>query len=126
MVQTGIDLIEISRIKKSMENPRFLARVFSSEEIEMFRDRNFPVQTIAANFCAKEALAKAMGCGIRGFSLAEVSVLRDNLGRPYFKLHGAAAGLAEKCGSSFSVSLTHTRQYAAAVVICAGDKGDLK
>lgn len=47
-------------------------------------------ETIAANFAAKEAFAKALGTGVRGFSLNEVSVLRGELGAPYIKLAGNA------------------------------------
>ncbi|MDD2956171.1 MAG: holo-ACP synthase [Oscillospiraceae bacterium] len=121
---TGIDMVEIGRIRKSMENPRFLTRVFSSEEQELFRERGFPPQTVAANFCAKEAFSKALGTGLRGFALSEISVLRDELGKPWIKLDGAALELAKRGGYSFSLSLTHTREYAAAVVICTGLKGE--
>jgi holo-[acyl-carrier protein] synthase len=127
MIQTGIDLVEIKRIQKSMKNPRFLTRVFSSDEIAMFRERKFPVQTVAANFCAKEAFAKALGCGIRGFAFKDISVLRDSLGRPYLRLDGPAEAMAKAAGAqSFSVSLTHTRSCAAAVVVCECRKGEEK
>ena len=124
-IVTGIDLVEIGRIAKSMENPRFLERVYSPEELELLRSRakaDTPlhlspsaVNTAAANFCAKEAFAKAMGTGVRGFSLSEVSVLRDELGRPYLSLSGNAAKLAQ--GLILSVSLTHAKDYASAVVM---------
>lgn len=73
--------------------------------------------TIAASFAAKEAFSKALGTGIRGFALAEVSVLRDSLGAPYFALSGRAARLAEERGLRFSVSLSHTEDLAAAFVV---------
>ncbi len=117
MVTTGIDLIEISRIEKSLENPRFLTRVFSVEEVALFRERGFRAETIAASFAAKEAFSKALGTGIRGFWLTEVSVLRDPLGKPYFRFEGNARRLVQEAGLSFSVSLTHTSTTAAAFVI---------
>ena len=119
MVQlfTGIDLIKIERIEKSIRSPRFLARVFSAEEIALFRRRGMRPETMAANFAAKEAFAKALGTGVRGFALGEVAVLRDSLGAPYFALSGRAKELAEGRGLAFSVSLTHTDELAAAFVV---------
>lgn len=117
MLTTGIDLVKISRIEKSMVNPRFLTRVFSVAEQAMLKKRKNPVQTAAANFAAKEAFSKAMGTGIRGFWLNEVSVLRDELGKPYFVLEGKAEILANQAGLQFSVSLTHTEDTAAAFVV---------
>ncbi len=122
MLTTGIDLIEISRIEKSMENPRFLTRVFSVEELALLQERNFRAETVAASFAAKEALAKALGTGVRGFALREISVLRDSLGKPYFQFDGRAKELVEASGLSFSVSLTHTETTAAAFVIGFSDK----
>lgn len=117
MIQTGIDLIEIDRIKKSIKNPRFLSRVFSPAELRFFSQRSFNPSTIAANFCAKEAFAKAMGTGIRGFALNEVTVLRDGRGAPYILLTGKAKELAKKQGVTLSLSLTHTHTYASAIVL---------
>lgn len=112
----GVDLTEVERIKRSIKNKRFLQRVFSAEELELFESRSMNPQTIAANFAAKEAFAKALGTGVRGFSLNEVSVLRDGLGAPYIKLCGNAEKLALKSGLCFSVSLSHTNELAVAFV----------
>ncbi|MBQ4152902.1 MAG: holo-ACP synthase [Oscillospiraceae bacterium] len=117
MVTTGIDLIKIDRMKEAMKNPRFLTRVFSVAELSLFEERNYRAETVAANFAAKEAFSKALGTGVRGFSLNEVSVLRDTLGKPYFLLEGRAKQLAEQAGLFFSVSLTHTEDTAAAFVV---------
>lgn len=118
-IQTGIDLVETGRIQKSLQNPRFLTRVFSKDERDLFARMRDAVPTIAANFAAKEAFSKAMGTGVRGFLLAEVSVLRNELGAPYLALSGQAQKLAE--GLCFSVSLTHTEHYASAVVVAYSD-----
>ena len=115
MLITGFDLIEIDRIANSMKNPRFLTRVFSDEELALFESRKFAVQTIAANFAAKEAFSKALGTGLRGYALREVSVLRNELGAPYFSLSGNAKKLCE--GIELSLSLSHTDTLAAAFVV---------
>ena len=116
MLMVGIDLIEIKRIKKSMQNPRFCKRVFGPSEWAFLQERGFSAQSAAASFCAKEAFAKALGTGVRGFSLAEVQLLREPSGRPYLSLCGRALLLAEERGLEFAVSVTHTKQYAAVVV----------
>ena len=116
----GIDLVEVARMEKSLQNPRFITRVFGvSEQALLTGPRRF--ERAAANFAAKEAFSKAMGTGIRGFSLSEVEVLRDGLGAPYLCLSGAAAELARGRGLRFSVSLTHERGMAAAVVMAERD-----
>lgn len=113
-LSNGIDMVEIKRIEKSLESKRFIDMVYSSEEQELLKERNFRAETAAANFCAKEAFSKALGTGVRGFSLNEVSVLRDSMGAPYLKLTGSALKLAGN--KIFSVSLTHTKDTAAAFV----------
>ena len=125
MVQlfTGIDLIKIERIEKSIRSPRFLARVFSAEDTAFFSSRGMRAETIAASYAAKEAFGKALGTGIRGFAFKEVAVLRDPLGAPYFALSGNAARIAEERGLRFSLSLTHTEELAAAFVVAWKEEG---
>lgn len=117
MLSSGIDLVEIRRIKKAMENPRFCSRVLGKTEYTQLELRGFPVQSVAASFCAKEAFSKAIGTGIVGFSLREVELLREKNGRPYLYLSGQAFKIAQKMRLRFTVSVTHTKEYAAAVVI---------
>lgn len=117
IIQTGIDLVEVERIQKSVARPGFLRRVFSLAEQQLFERRRNNPQTIAANFAAKEAFSKAMGTGVRGFEWNEVSLLRDELGKPYFVLSGNAKALCEQNGYLLSVSVTHTRSTAGAVVV---------
>ena len=119
-LQTGIDLVEVGRIQKSLRNSRFLQRIFSREERALFVQRGGNPQTIAANFAAKEAFAKALGTGVRGFALDEVALLRDQLGKPYFQLSGRALALVKEHQWTWAVSVTHTRAYASAVVVCYG------
>ena len=116
-MQVGIDLVEIARIERSLCHPRFLQRCFSEAERALFAARGTPPQTVAANFAAKEAFSKAMGSGIRGFSLAEVGVLRDEQGAPFLSLTARGLSLAESRRLSFSVSLSLSDTTAAAVVI---------
>ena len=120
----GIDSIEISRIEKSLKISGFLEKVFSAEDIDFFISRNMRAESIAANFAAKEAFSKALGTGIRGFSLNEISVLRDELGAPYLKLSGKALEAAARL--SFKVSITHTRDVATAIVLAIDEVTNYK
>lgn len=121
MISVGTDLVEISRIKQSLENPRFMTRVFGVSEQALFQCPR-GAERAAANFAAKEAFGKALGTGIRGFSLREVETLRDASGAPYLLLSGRAREIAEQRGLRLSVSLTHTREYAQAVVIACDNR----
>lgn len=117
MLLVGIDLVEIGRIKKSMKNPRFCSRVLGSTEYSQLKMRGFSAQSVAASFSAKEAFSKAIGTGLSGFSLGEVELLRTCDGKPWLKLSGSALEIAKQRNLRFSVSVTHTKEYAAAVVI---------
>lgn len=115
----GTDILEIRRIEKCLLNPRFVQRVFSLEEQAFLAQRNFNSATVTGSFCAKEAFAKAVGTGFRGFSFREISVLRDEKGAPFIRLEGNARTLfGEKLNSAaVSVSISHCREYATAVVL---------
>ncbi len=120
MYTTGIDIIEISRIKKSVSNDRFLNCVFSDKELKMFYAKADPYPSMAGNWAAKEAFSKALGTGVRGFSLNEISVLREQNGKPYLDLCGNAEKAAQ--GLSFSVSISHTYSLATAIVIAYNER----
>ena len=111
----GTDIIEISRIKKSMENPRFINEFFGEKEKEELKKRNFPSETAAGAFAGKEAFSKALGIGIVGFSLCEVQILHTANGKPYLHLSGRAKNIVGK--KQFDISISHTDTLAAATVI---------
>ncbi len=115
MFFVGIDMVEIKRISKCMKNPKFLNKILGLDEYESLKKRKFSEQSVAASFCAKEAFAKNIGTGIRNFNLREVQLLRKKNGAPYLKLSGSAFKLASR--RKFSVSVTHTKEYASVVVI---------
>ena len=116
LFEIGIDLIEIERIRKSMQNKSFLSRVLGAEEYEQLKQRGMLAQSVAGNFCAKEAFSKAVGTGFRGIKLKEVQIMRNNLNKPYIKLFGKAFELYGNKKHSFSVSISHTKFLAIAVV----------
>ncbi len=115
MLVSGIDLVEIKRIEKSLENDSFLPRFFGDEEIEFFKKKNMATESIAASFAAKEAFSKAVGTGLSGFALCEVQLLREESGKPYLAFSGKALELSKNY--QWSVSITHTNDVAAAMIV---------
>jgi holo-[acyl-carrier protein] synthase len=115
--EVGIDIIEIERVAKVLEKhgQRFLNRVYTPRERERYGAR---VQELAARFAAKEATMKALGTGIRGVRWSDIEVLPNRRGKPILILHETAKRRAELLGlTHFSVSLTHSRGDAMAIVI---------
>lgn len=111
----GIDLLEIERLELALERrPRLAERLFTDAERAYAAGRARPGQHLAARFCAKEAVAKALA--MDAWSFRDVEVLGGE-GPPRVRLSGAAAARAEALGVDVSVSLTHTRREAAAVAI---------
>jgi holo-[acyl-carrier protein] synthase len=111
----GIDLLEIERLERALERrPRLAVRLFTDAEREYAAARARPAQHLAARFCAKEAVAKALG--LESWSFREVEVLGQD-GPPELHLHGAVAERARALGVRVRVSLTHGRRDAAAVAI---------
>jgi holo-[acyl-carrier protein] synthase len=120
LIGTGIDLIEIDRIQKSMDRygDRFLDRIYTQgEKAYCLRKRN-AAESLAARFAAKEAAAKALGTGISyGVTWQEIEVTRELSGRPGLRFHGRAAQIAARLGVvNAALSLTHTDVLAMASV----------
>jgi len=113
----GVDLLEIDRLERALaRRPRLAERLFTEGERAYAAGRGRPGQHLAARFCAKEAVAKALG--LRAWNFRDVEVLGGD-GPPQVRLHGAAAQRAAELGVEVHVSLTHTRRDAAAVAILA-------
>jgi holo-[acyl-carrier protein] synthase len=113
----GIDLVEIRRFDelKASIRERFLQRVFTQAELEESGGR---FASLAGKFAAKEAAAKALGCGIGKVSWQELEILPDNEGKPILFLYGNASAKARENGwTSWSVSISHTKELALASVI---------
>lgn len=116
-VRTGTAIIEISRIKKSGRNKRFLSDYFSADEIRFFVSHKLSTSLIAENYCVKIALAKAIGTGMRVIRAHDITVLRDRLGAPFIITDGYAKMLEQREGYEFNVSVAHCKKYATASVI---------
>ncbi len=119
----GIDLCDLSRMRDMLARPRFLARFFSREEQEYIASRGAAGEQSAAGiFAAKEAFAKALGTGISGMELSEISVIHDDFGAPKYHLTGSAKAAADaKNIARLHLSITHDGGVAAAVAIAEGE-----
>lgn len=119
IIGIGTDIIEVARIKSSIEKygDRFLNRIFTQTEqdyCEMFNENKY--LHYAARFAAKESFSKAVGTGLtRGFKFREIGIRNEKSGKPIVELSG---GLADKWGShTVHISLSHTDGNAVAYVI---------
>ena len=117
MFSVGIDLIEIDRIKNSMSHKSFLEKILGEVEYLELKEKKFIPQSVAVNFCAKEAFLKSLGKGLGEFKLSEIELLRKKNGQPYLKLSGEALKFAKKENLHFSVSATHTQKYASVIIL---------
>jgi holo-[acyl-carrier protein] synthase len=117
MLTTGVDIIEIDRIRRVLERygQRFLNRVFTPDEILYCRGR---AANLAARFAAKEATMKALGTGVRGVGWKDIEVIRHESGAPSIKLHQRGQQRALRLAvREISISLSHSRDYAVAFVV---------
>ena len=107
----GIDLIEIDRVEKVLKkHSNFLNRIFSNEEILKLEEKGFLLQSIAGNFCAKEAFLKSIGFGIsKNINLKCIEILRNERNAPYIKIKEDNTELKKYKNVKFSVSIAHTK-----------------
>jgi holo-[acyl-carrier protein] synthase len=117
-VSVGVDLLEIERLERALaRRPRLAERLFTEGERAYAASRARPGQHLAARFCAKEAVAKALA--LAAWNFRDVEVLGGGDVPPQVRLYGAAAARAAELGVEVHVSLTHTRRDAAAVAVLA-------
>jgi len=118
----GLDMIEVARVRDAVarHGERFLRRIYAPIELESQRgDRD---QYLAARFASKEAAMKALGTGFSsGVRWVDIQVRNLPSGQPVLDLTGAAAERARSLGVTAShLSITHTRELAAAMVVLEG------
>jgi holo-[acyl-carrier protein] synthase len=116
-MRTGLDLIEIERIRRALERPGFRERCFTETERAYCDSRPNPAESYAARFAGKEAVGKALGCGVR-FTWKEIEIAGRP--KPEVRLSGRTAAWAERVGAgSIDLSMTHSRELAAAICLVA-------
>jgi holo-[acyl-carrier protein] synthase len=115
-MSVGIDLLEIERMEQALQRrPRLAERLFTEAERAYAAGRGRPAQHLAARFCAKEAVAKALALQV--WDPLDVEVVSG--APPTVRLRGRAAVRASELGVTVEVSLTHSRGMAGAVAVLA-------
>lgn len=112
----GVDIIEIRRIERAISEwqDSFLNRIYTRAELESHHN----VSSLAARFAAKEAVTKALGTGVKGVSWRDIEIITNEDGAPLVKLYGRALERSREIGiARFSISMSHSREYAVAFVV---------
>jgi holo-[acyl-carrier protein] synthase len=118
----GLDVVETARLKRSIENPRFVQRVYTALEQEYLMERKNNAQTAAGIFAAKEAVSKALGTGFGRVRWLDIEILRDDRGKPYAVLKGnALERMRDIGGKKVLVTITHIKELAAAQAVIEGE-----
>jgi holo-[acyl-carrier protein] synthase len=116
MGSVGIDLLEIDRLERALaRRPRLEARLFTDGERAYAARKHRPAMHLAARFCAKEAVVKALALEV--WNPHDVEVVSGQTGVPAVRLSGRAADRAAELGATVAISLTHTRGMAGAVAL---------
>ncbi len=114
-MRIGVDLIEIERIRRALDRPGFRERCFTATERNYCDSRKNPAQSYAGRFAGKEAVGKALGCGVR-FTWKEIEIAGRP--KPGVRLSGKTAAWAEKVkAGAIDLSMTHSRELAAAICV---------
>jgi holo-[acyl-carrier protein] synthase len=120
IIGIGIDLVEVSRIKKAVtKNKIFLERIYSSQEIRLSDKGKFRFEELAGRFAVKEAIFKAIKTGWRrGVKFKEITVLNEPSGSPYVTLSGETQKIARSLGiNNIQVSISHTKDLAIGIAV---------
>ena len=121
MHTTGIDMVEVWRIREARERfgDRFMNRIYTENEIRTSRGRD---PELAARFASKEAVMKLLGTGVRGVGWKDIEIVPRRGGKPEVRLHGRALKVAERIGlRDIAVSQTHSLEYAVSMVVGEAD-----
>ena len=93
----GVDIIDNSRIKKSINNKKFITRIFSDDEIVRSKKIFNKTAFFSKRFAAKEAFSKALGTGFRkGLNFCDISIVNDKYGKPSIKLNNKIQNILNK------------------------------
>ena len=122
IIGTGVDIVENSRIKKSIANNSFLNRVFTNKEILISKKIKNKTSYFAKRFAAKEAFVKSLGTGFRnGINLKDISIINDKLGKPSFFINKKIKNLIKKRfkinSFNFFLSISDEKKYSIAFVV---------
>ena len=119
IVGIGNDIIEIERIEKAISKESFKDKIYTQRELENIEKRGDRVEIYAGIFSAKEAISKAIGTGVREFSLTDLEILNDDLGKPYVVVSERLDKIikSKKENYQIEISISHSKKYATAVAM---------
>ncbi|EHI78208.1 hypothetical protein HMPREF9093_01539 [Fusobacterium sp. oral taxon 370 str. F0437] len=119
IVGIGNDIIEIERVEKAISTEGFKAKVYTQREIENIIKRGNRTETYAGIFSAKEAISKAIGTGVREFSLTDLEILNDDLGKPYVIVSDKLNKIIQRKKENYQIeiAISHSKKYATAMAI---------
>ena len=122
IIGTGVDIVENSRMKKSITNNSFLDRVFTNKEILISKKIKNKTSYFAKRFAAKEAFVKSLGTGFRdGINFKDISIINDKLGKPSFFINKKIKKLIKKRfkinSFNFFLSISDEKKYSIAFVV---------
>ena len=119
IVGIGNDIIEIERIEKAISKEGFKDKIYTQRELENIKKRGNRAETYAGVFSAKEAISKAIGTGVREFSLTDLEILNDDLGKPYVVISEKLDKIikSKKEDYQIEISISHSKKYATAMAI---------
>ena len=119
IVGIGNDIVEIERIEKAILKEGFKNKVYTQKELENLEKRGNRTESYAGIFSAKEAISKAIGTGVREFSLTDLEILNDDLGKPYVVVSEKLDKILrnKKENYQIEISISHSKKYATAIAI---------
>jgi len=118
----GVDIVENSRIAKSLKNNLFIKRIFSNSEILIANKTKDKKSYYSKRFAAKEAFAKSIGTGFRNnFNFKDISIVNNKLGKPSFLINEKIKKIVKKkfkiSSFNFFLSISDEKKYSVAYVI---------
>ena len=118
----GVDIVENSRINKSLKNNLFIKRIFSNSEISIAKKLKYKKNYYSKRFAAKEAFVKSIGTGFRNnLNFKDISIVNDKMGKPSFMINGKIKKIIKKefkvSSFNFFLSISDEKKYSIAYVI---------
>jgi|TARA_B110000881_G_C18366242_1_gene408914 holo-[acyl-carrier protein] synthase len=118
----GVDIVDNTRIKKSLKNVSFIKRIFTTIEISKSKKIKDKLSYYSKRFAAKEAFSKSIGTGFReGFNFKDISIINDKLGKPSFYIDDKIKKIVKKqfkvSSFDFFLSISDEKKYSIAYVI---------
>ena len=118
-MKVGIDILEVERIIKFVQDESFLSKNFTQYEMDYINSKKYKEQTLSGLFCAKEAFLKALGIGLKnGIDLKEIEINHKEFGKPYYKLSDNAKQIVDNFEiTEIDLSISHTNNIATAICV---------